>query len=279
MAAQKPQRTPVLRWSTLKGAAALIMFIVLAVLVEGLIVVYAMSIGVRDEVCFQIPWLGLTVSPLFHLVPITVVIVLVASWTCMVKYTATRPEKVEQTTKKIKVSEKKAPGLKSRIGSFLGKVKVRLLRIKGISYIESRMSFARATVKSAVTILLVFLALVLLVSVLVNPWLVYGTLANLYQNNPQILGFVVTVNSTLQGFAETVAPVGWLCSSIDGAIRAAAPSFRGFISALSALTKPLADLSPAGKYLVFQNLAAWLSALAVLGYGAYTRKSYRFKRK
>jgi hypothetical protein len=279
LAAQKPQGKPVLRWSTLKGAAALVMFIVLAALVEGLIIVYAISIGVRDEAGFKIPWLGLTVSPLFHLVPISVIIVLAASWTCMVKYIATKPEKVKQPAKKMKASEKKAIGLKSRISGFLGRVKARLLKIKGVSYIGSRMSFARAAVKSAVTILLVFLALALLFSVLANPWLVYGTFANLYRNNPQILGFVVAVNSALQGFAEAVAPVGWLCSSIDSAIRSAAPSFRGFISALGALTKPLADLPPAGKYLVFQNLAAWLSALAVLGYGAYTRKSYRFKRK
>jgi len=275
---QKTHSSLVPRWSTLKGAAALILFMVLAALVECLIVFYALSTGVRDNTIFQIPWLGLTVSPLFHLVPTCAVIVLVTSWTCLVKYSATKsPEKMKQSPKKAKVS--KEAGLKTRVSSFLGRVKAGLLKVRGVAYVWSKLSFARVTVKCAVTILLVFLALALLISVLASPWLVYGAFANLYQTSPQALGFVKAINSALQGFAEAVAPVGWLCSSIDGAIRAAAPGFRGFISALGTLTKPLADLPPAGKYLVFQNLAAWLSALAVLFYGVYTRKSYRYKRK
>jgi len=269
-----------LHWSTLKRAAALVMFIVLATLVEGLIVFYAANIGVRDETCLQIPWLGLTVSPLFHLIPISVVIVLAASWTCMMKYASMKPaEKMKTSPKKAKASSEKGTGLKAKISGFLGKVKAKLLKVKGVSYIGGRIDFAKATVKNAVIILLVFLALTLTVSILANPWLVYRTFANLYQNNPQILGFVVAIRDTLQGFAQTVTPVGWLCSSIDGAIRAAAPSFKSFISALGVLTKPLVDLSPVGKYIVFQNFAAWFSALTVLVYGAYTRKSYRFKRK
>lgn len=262
---QKTSRGLVFRWSTLKGATALILFIALAAFIEYLIVAYAVSIGVRDDASFQIPWLGLVISPLFHLVPISTVIVLAASWTCMVKYVAMKPsEKMKTPTNKAKVPREERTGLRARVSGFLGKMKL---------------GFTKATVKIAITILLVFLALVLLISALANPWLVYGVFAKLYQNNPQVLGFVKATNSALQGFAEAVAPVGWLCSSIDGAIKAAAPGFRGFISALSALTRPLADLPPVGKYLVFQNLAAWLSALAVLLYGAYTRKSYRHKRK
>lgn len=268
-----------IRWSTLKGLTALILFIVLAAVIEYLIVVYAISIGVRDETSFQIPWLGFTVSPLFHLVPISTVVVLAASWTYMVKYAAMKPsEKPRQTPKKAKAAGKKDTGLKARISSFLGKIKAKLLKVKGVAYLWKRISFAKTTMKSAVVILLVFLASALLVSVLANPWLVYKTFSTLYQNSPHILEFVMTTNNALQGFAEAATPIGWICSYIDNAIRAAAPSFINFASTLGALTKPLVDLPPVAKYLVFQNLAAWVSALAVLGYGAYTRKGYRYKR-
>lgn len=267
------------RWPTLKGLAALILFIISATVIEYLIVVYAINIGVRDEVSFQIPWLGFTVSPLFHLVPISTIIVLAASWTCLAKYVATKPaEKIKQSFKKAKASEKEERGEKARISGFLGKIKAGLLRIRGVAYVWDRLNFAKATVKSAITILLVFLALALLVSILANPWLVYRTFANLYQSNPQILGFVMTTKSALQGFAEAAAPIGWICSSINNALIAAAPSIRDFASTLGVLTKPLADSPPFVKYLAFQNIAAWVSALAVLFYGAYTRKSYRYRR-
>ncbi|MEM2419411.1 MAG: hypothetical protein QXL38_00300 [Candidatus Bathyarchaeia archaeon] len=267
-----------LRWSTLKGAAALMLFTASAAFVEFLIVVYAKNIGVKDDACFQIPWLGFTVSALFHLVPISTIIVLVASWTCMVKYVAMKPaEKIRSPQKRVKLPEKNMLG--ARISAFWSRVKARLLKVKGVAYVWDKLSFTKATVKSAITVLFVFLALVLLVSVLANPWLVYRAFASLYQSNPQVLGFVKATNSALNGFVQAVAPIEWICSSIDDAIRAASPGLRNLAAALGSLTKPLADLSPVDKYLVFQNLAAWVCALAVLAYGVYVRKSYRYKRK
>ncbi len=264
------------RWSSIKGFAALILFIFSALLIEYLITAYATSIGVRDEYCFQIPWLGLTVSPLFHLVPISTVVVLVASWACMTKYIAAKPvEKTKPVQKKPKILSK---GLRAKISSFLGDLKSRLLRIKGFAYVWSKFSFARATVKSAIIVLLGFLALALLFSVIVNPWLIHNGFVSLYRGNPQLRDSIKAFNSALESFAEVVSPIGWICSAINNALRAAAPGIRDLASSLGALTKPLLDLSPMGKYLVFQNLAAWISALTVLAYGAYTRKSYRYRR-
>jgi hypothetical protein len=40
----------------------------------------------------------------------------------------------------------------------------------------------------------------------------------------------------------------------------------------------LADLDNVGKYLFFQNIAAWVSALVALFYGEYIRKSYRYRK-
>ncbi|MEM0357641.1 MAG: hypothetical protein QXL77_04625 [Candidatus Bathyarchaeia archaeon] len=265
MTAQKPSGSVPFRWSTLKGLTALALFIASASLVECLIVFYAISIGVRDEATFQAPLLGFTISPLFHLVPASIVIVLAASWACMVEYLAMRPlEKVRQS-RKAKGSEKTGAGLSARISAFLGKMKAGLLEVKGV--------------KGAVTVLLVFLALATLISVLANPWLVYRAFAHVYQSNPQLLGFVTATNNALQSFIQTVAPLGWVCSAFDNAIKAAAPGIRASAAALGSLIKPLADLPAHGKYLVFQNLAAWFSALAVLLYGVFVRKSYRYKRR
>lgn len=279
VATQKPRLGLVFRLSTLKGFAALLLFIVSAAIVEYLVVAYAESLGVKDETCFQIPWLGFTISPLFHLVPIVTVIVLAASWTCMVKYIAMKAtEKTKLTAKKEKVPKGKRIGLKEGISRILGKIKSGLLKVKSIAYIWDKLSFAKAAVKSATVILLAFLALILLVSALMNPWLVYGTFVKLYQGNQQLLELVKATNIALQGFAERVTPIGWICFAVDNVIKAAAPSIRGFASTLEALAKPLADLPPASKYLVFQNIASWVSALAVLAYGAYMRKSYRYRK-
>jgi len=288
-------RRLILRWATLKGLTAIILFIILAVLVEYAIVVYAISLGVREENplkgSFKFPgtdWtITIAVSPLFHIVPLSVIITLVFCWVCMTKYAAMQPPKPIEGKPKAK-QQKKGQTQKAKetfaskicgtIRKFFGKIKSGLLRIKGVSYVWSRVSFARATIKSALITILVFLALILLISVIAFPGLIYGTFSNLYKGNPQLLEFVKSVNNALKGFVEALGPIGWLCSAINNAIISAAPAFRGFVSALGGLVKPLVDLPPVGKYLVFQNVAAWVSALTVFSYGFFTRKGYRFRK-
>jgi len=288
-------RRLILRWTTLKGLVAIILFLILAVLVEYAIVVYAISLGVREENplkgSFNLPgtdWtVTIAVSPLFHIIPLSVIITLVFCWVCMTKYAAMQsPKPIEgkPKTKQQKKGEtqKAKETFASRIGGairkFFGKIKSGLLRIKGVSYVWSKVSFARATIKSALITVLVFLALILLISVTAFPGLIYGTFSNLYRGNPSLLEFVKSVNNALKGFVEALGPIGWLCSSINNAIISAAPSLRGFVSALGGLVKPLVDLPPVGKYLVFQNVAAWVSALIVFSYGFFTRKGYRFRK-
>ena len=284
----------ILRWTTLKGLAAIILFLIIAALIEYVVIVYAISLGVREENplhgSFQFPgtdWtITVVVSPLFHLVPLSVIIALVFSWICMTKYAAIQPQKPpegktktkQQKKEQIQKTEKLTSRIGGAIGRFFGRIKSGLLRIKGVSYIWSKVSFARATIKSATITILVFSALVLLVSVIAYPGLIYGTFSNMYLRNPSLLEFIKSVNNALKGFVEALGPVGWLCSSINNAIISAAPALRGFASALGGLVKPLVDLPPVGKYLVFQNIAAWVSALSAFLYGFLTRKSYRLRR-
>lgn len=187
----------------------------------------------------------------------------------------TKPQKKEQTQK---MDSKLANRISGAVKSFFSRIKSGLLRVRGVSYIWSKVSFAEATIKSATITILVFSTLILLVSVVAHPGLIYETFSNTYHRNPSLLAFVKSVNNALKSFVEVVGPIEWLCSAIDGAIVSAAPTLRGFVSDLGRFVKPLVDLPPACKYLFFQNAAAWASALTVFSYAFLKRKSYRSKR-
>ncbi|MBS7615983.1 hypothetical protein KEJ45_02135 [Candidatus Bathyarchaeota archaeon] len=279
MSTQKAPKGLAPRWANLKGLTTILIFIIISALLEYVIVIYAISLGVKDENplqwSFQFPgtdWTAtIAVSPLFHLVPITVIIALVFSWICLSKYLATRPREKMSAQKKSQPSK----GVSGAVGSFFGKLKLKLFKVKGVEYLRNKTTTARVTVKSALTIFLVFSALTLLFSVLAFPELVYQTFVNLYQSNPSLLEFVKATNSATKGLVEALAPIGWVCTAIYNALAASASGLRWFVSALGSVTKPLAESSPASKYLAFQNIAVWISAFSVLFYGMLTRKSYR----
>jgi hypothetical protein len=273
-----PQKRLVIRWTTLKGLAAIILFLIIATLIEYAIVLYAMNIGVREkpeellQLIFSFPgtnWtVTITVSPLFNLVPIAVIIALAFSWVYLTRQTAIRPyeakrEKIERGTKK---------GKRSRVERFFGKMKAGLLKIKAFTYLWQKIHFARATIKSALTVLIIFATLILIVSLFAYPKLIYQTILNVYQNNPSLLNFVKRA-------ARALAPLGGIFSPVNSALRGAAPGFRNFALSLGSWIEPLTSLDNTGKYLVFQNIAAWVSALLAIFYGEYTRKGYRYKTK
>lgn len=282
----------------MKGVAAIILFLLIATLVEYFVVLYAVNLEVKEnpenllQWSFQFPGTDWTttiaISPLFHLVPIAVIITLASSWSYLTKYVAVKPPKLlkgksKPTKREKKRGLKEARKLTSKIShaakNFFGKIKFGLLRVKGVAYLWKEIHFARATIKSALTVLLVFSVFMLTVSLLAYPRLIYGTISNAYQNNPSLLNFIKSTSSSVKGIVEALAPIGWICSSISNALLSAAPGFRDFVLSLGALIKPLTDLDNAGKYLVFQNVAAWVSALTALFYGEYTRKGYRYKKR
>lgn len=257
-----------IRWTTLKGLVAIILFLIIAAVTEYVIVLYAMNLGVEDTAPLQ--WINqlltITISPLFHLVPIAVIITLLFCWTYLTRHIAIRPHE----TGKPKAGTVAKRGKETGSRRFFGKVKSGLLKVKGIAYVWQKIHFARTTIKSALTILLVFGTFILIFSVIVFPKLIPQTIAGLYQNNPVFLNF-------LKGASETLAPVGNIFSGINNALLGTAPGFGSFVSGLGDILKPLTGLNGAGKYLVFQNAAAWIAALAVLFYGEL-RKSYRYKK-
>jgi hypothetical protein len=187
-----------------------------------------------------------------------------------------RFEKVKRQA--LKDKRKLTSKISRAITGSLGKVKSALLKFRAVAYVWSKMSFARTTLKSALIMLLAFSAFILLFSILMNPQLIRQTFLNLYRNNPSAFSFVRSISNAARGFAETLAPIGWVCTAINNALMATAPGFRAVAAGFGGLIKPLAELPPAGKYLVFQNFAVWVSALAVLLYGVYVQKGYRYRR-
>lgn len=286
----KPPKRLIFRWATLKGLVAILLFLITATLIECFVVLYAKNLGVQDKTqlqeSFSFPgtsWIiTVSISPLFHLVPIAAVIALVSSWSYLTRHVAVTPnrkEKAKPTRKKEKKRTSKAKKLASKITDFFGRIKTELLKIKGIAYLWREIHFGRATIKSALTVLLVFGAFILLVSLLAYPQLIYLTVSDAYQNNPSLFNSVKSISNAGRRLSEALAPVGWFCSAANDALLSFAPGFRDFILNLGSVIKPLVDLNPTGKYLVFQNVATWISALSALIYGEYKRRSHRYRRR
>ncbi|TET62796.1 hypothetical protein E3J49_07320 [Candidatus Bathyarchaeota archaeon] len=292
MTIKKPQKRLIFQWATRKGLVTILLFLIVAALIEYSVVLYAVSLGVKDETLLRwsFPFPGadwiitIAISPIFHMVPIAVIIALMFSWTYLASHVAAIPP--QKWTRKVKPlakrkNERRIKEMKrqtARISGFFGKVKSKLLSSGGISYLWEKMSFARATIKSASAVLLVFVTLTLLMSLLTYPQLIYWTVSNVYQNNPVFLGFVTATNNFGKGIADVLLPIGWVCSAVNNALLSVAPRFRDLAQNLGGLMKPLVKLDDVEKYLVFQNVAMWVSALTMLSYGQYQRKSYRHKR-
>jgi len=292
LSTRKPAKRLIIQWTTFKGFAAILLFLIVVTLIEYLIVLHATNLGVEDETLlhgsFRFPgtdWtVTVTISPLFHLVPTAVIIALVCSWTCLTRYVAIKPHerlkgKIKPAAKQEKERQFKGMNrLALRIGDIFVKAKSELSKIRSVTYLWQKIHFARASIKSALTLTIVFGGLILLVSLLTYPQLIYWTASNAYHSNPSLLSFAKSVGSFGRRIAGALAPIGWVCLVVNNALLSVAPSLRDFILSLGGFTKPLVELDDVGKYLVFQNVATWITALTALLYGGFKRKSYRYKK-
>jgi hypothetical protein len=255
-----------IRWATSKGLVAILLFTLLAILVEFLVVIYAISLGVTDPTLITVTWPAtFTISPLFHLIPITVIITLVSTWTYLTKKLATRIDirkpqpqtrtKTQQPKTKQEQTPKPAPSMWHRI------------------------RFTRATFKTTLLVTLVFLLFILMVSVLVYPQLIFHAVSGAYQNNTTLRNFTASINDAFQGFAQATGPLGSIAHTINNGILAASPGIKAAGNALGNLLAPAGTLDSAGKYLAIQNVATWISVLLLLLYAQYSRKGLRYRRK
>jgi len=260
----------------LKGSLSIIVFLALAVIGEVLVVFYAMDLGVEDTGQLVTTWpVTVKVSLLFGLVPLSVVITLLFTWLYLSKKLSFR-----QTQPIGRTEIRQPPTQKSRtVKSSAPKTEPSPPKAPAPSSLKQKIYASRAVIKSALIVFLSFAILVLLVSQLVFPGAIYQTLASSYRTHSPLYNFVVSVAKSLSGFARAVGPIGWIVGGIHNALVALAPAVRAVGMAFGSLLGPFANLDPAGRYLVFQNLAAWISVISVLLYGQRSPRSYRYRKK
>ena len=181
----------------------------------------------------------LTVT-LFFLIPVGVTITLASSWAYLTEHV---PVKLHREKRKGKAK------LKGVENSFWSEIHLR-------------------TLKSALIIISTFITFILIFSLLCYPQLIYWNISHAYQTNSSL-------PSLIKGITNALKPISQVFSPVNNALINAAPAFRGFVLSFSSPVRFLATLDNIGKYIFFQNAAAWISAFTVLIYVAYRRKSYR----
>jgi len=291
------QRQLRVRWTAPKGLVALILFIAISVIIEVLLISAFQALGLSDRTAltstFQVPstdWsFTVSISPLFHLLPLSVILVLLTSWTYLTKSAAFTPQRIEaarhpsqpsQRTResgRFKSARRFFKNLSRRLQRFNRRLKSSLQKTPGVGYVSQRLSFARTAVKSAATILAIFILAVAMVILIEYPNLIYYLTLNMYMGSPALHEFVIGIGQWFQGAGTAAAPLGDLGASINNALVNAAPGFRYSLEAAgTSLTSPIFQLDDAGKYALSQNLAAWTAAILALLYSAYaSSRSHR----
>jgi hypothetical protein len=288
LSTQPEKKTASVRVARLRGLVPSILFVLITALLEVLVVLYAMSLGVEDtgllQWSFTFPGAGspttLSISPLFHLIPICVVVALSFGWVYLSRRLTTRRQEIRKTKAEPASRQKfEKKGILSRIRlagrNFSKSVKT---RFSGVNRFTQKMRFGRPTIKSAVFVLLIFAAFVVLFSLFAFPNLIYESLINLYRANIGIPNFIESTDSWARGAAAALGPIGWLASSINTGLLSAAPGFRDFVVGLGGVISPLESLDSPGKYLAFQNIATLISIVMILIYGERVGKGYRYKK-
>jgi hypothetical protein len=251
-------------------------FFVLALFLELIMVLSFQGLGLvdRNALIVNLGVFSFGISPLFYLLPITVIVVLVYSWVYLIRYVAYAPARAEVAKRPLTRRELERRRFRAlrrffkRISRRLESVESGFQRIKGVSYISKRVNSAGPRARSSFVVLIVFFGLSLLLLIVVSPEVIHDTVVGLYRGNPSFLGFVRGTTNVAHGFGDALA----------GAFSGVAPCFHSAIAAAGAsLTGSIVRLDVASKYFLSQNLAAWSSALIAVVYGMYlsTRRQRR----
>jgi len=288
----------IFRWTAPTGVVAMILFLALAISIEFLAVYLFRWYGLVDTQSFQLPLtiLPVTISPLFHLMPVGVIIVLVCSWTYLTKHIAKVPRRRMPVKKSLarkpvrQVGRKRFKSLRSfskkisweirkvtrALRHFFDRITASLPRIRGVSPLAQRPIFARAAIRSTMTIVLIFLASFLVLHVMGSPRIIHDLVVGFYRGNPSFHGFVIGTIEAAGSIGRVLSPIGWLASALNNVLISAAPGFRSALEGVTlSLTGSLVALDPVWRYVICQNIAAWVSAIVALAYAQFTTHLYR----
>jgi hypothetical protein len=273
----------------------MLLFLALAFLLEYLIVYSFLSTGITDESTwvetFQVPYVNwsftLTVSPLLHLLPLAVVIVLISSWIFLTKQIAFIPQRIG-SAKKIGFRRRRPQrrrlkfvrNFSKRINRGLQKIgrafRNSFLRIPGFSKLSRRLFFARTAIRGAMIILITFVCFALIAYSLAYPRWVHNMVINFYGENPSFMSSVIWVQQSFRSLGHTLAPIESIAAAINNALIAAGPGLKSSVQSLGASAAPIAQLDITEKYILVQNLGAWVCALIALACGKYaSTRRYR----
>lgn len=210
--------------------------VIIVFLLQYVLITFFMSIGLVDPAPLEIS-LGanlpsISISILFHLIPLNVVFIILLSWVYLNKFISERP-KMYKSTGRVRKS-------RSQIKTFY---------------------FFNFVPKGPIGVVILFSFLLFILSISLYPSTLYNFTQHLYWSNDLFRAFIKQ-SSQINSF-------------IIKAVGLFATSFRSSIaSPIKSVSDSLLKTNVMWKYLICQNVAAWLTATLVLAYCKhYERKS------
>jgi hypothetical protein len=278
-----PRRRLIFHWTTPKNFLAILLFVLLTIIIQYIIV--STNTTTTDPTATIIPFVNITISPLYHLLPIAVIITLTASFTHLTTQTATIPAKTTPSrTPPPRKTRRKSTRLKllrrfhKKLQGAARKIKNKILKTPAIAQIQRRIILAKAIIKSAATITATFIILILLITIAAYPHVVPTATFSFYSWNTVFLNFVAATIQASNTIANAIPPLGAAAAAVQNALIAASPTFHSTLEgAASAIASGLVNLNPTEKYVLIQNAAAWITAIATLVYSQYA-KTRRYRR-
>ncbi len=279
----QPLRKPILRWTTRKNLLTILTFAAVTLMTQYLAIVLTNVAATPDPTAITIPATNIPISLIYHIIPATAILTLTASFIHLTTHTTTLPPKTPpkkpppQPTRQKPTRLKALRQLARKLQRGTRRVKQRILTARPVAGLRRRISPAKPIIRAAVTVAATFLILAILVTVAAYPKLVPTITLNLYKENTAFYDFVLTTIQASQDIANAIPPLGGLAAAINDALISASPAFHNSLEGVaSSITSGLVPLSPFEKYLVIQNSAIWITAMAILLYSWYARtRRYR----
>ncbi len=245
-------------WTTPKGLLTIASFFALALISEFIIVSFFAGSGLTEVISF------LPISPLFHLLPLGVILFLVLSWMYLIKHIISKPYRTV-SSKKTKTHRrpsrrrtKSTRGFGNTIKNFFSKIRAVFPRSSNVSLMPRKITFSSVAFESAITVLAIFLLSIILLSNLANPRLFPDFADKFYSTTSPFQGF-------MQALASTLVPIA---SGLNSIASGFSKIFDGFIS-----TQSLTGGDLLVRYIFCQIAALLVSAISVLAYVRFSIKT------
>ena len=244
--------------------------------------------GLKDtsQLVWKIGSFAISISPLFQLLPVCVIIVLLASWIYVTQHTATMPMRKQQAgvtrplppprryeKKRFRALRRFISRLNKRIDDAGRSIKDRISESRLAKYFKQHAA-GRAVFDSAWAIMLPFSILAFIIYLIIYPQLIPNAVNWLLGGGNSILaGFITWTIRGSNAVGRTLSPLGWLGASIEKGLASISLGFRdGVIGFTTPFIKPAVGSSLVGKYVLVQNMAAWTSAIIALYVGQRGRR-------